>query len=260
MVKSVALYRARHRGAEGAGIPLAWSEVLRDVEMDAARDEIAADGDGFMHRTVDAAGTMEAWASLDGEAVMLRRFVWEGIEAPMAGWARSRDAVNVWETCPVASWLLYAAPQIASTEKVTSVVCEVIRAVLSGPQKVVAPWQRSALDDVATLDGWVRGEAPFDAVLEIERRWDGRMLASADSPLAGAMYYAARVVRTIRDRSSMVTGTAAYWSVESIVKHSGASDSVALADMVRGIITPDTVFTARVMTATIIRTIDGVLE
>lgn len=67
----VALFRAAHRGAEGAGVRIAWQKVSGVRDLAGAMDTIAADGDGWMYRLRDGA-RRSVWALVGTEPVELR--------------------------------------------------------------------------------------------------------------------------------------------------------------------------------------------
>jgi len=235
----VGLFRAVHRGAEGAGVPLVWEWVSGDGDLDAARDTIAADGDRFMYVVEDARHATEAWACIDGEAVMLPRFTWDGIAAEMAGWGQHRDAVSAWQDCPAAPWLLYAAPQIFETPVVMRALCAVIRAGLA-IESEPEPGERWMLDSVATLEAWSRGEATLN---------DVRVLAEAPGPQYGPQLVindAARVVLRAKRGDTLGACGAAAYTVRFLVSYKRMQQSRTLCDVVREVITPDMVFAAMV--------------
>lgn len=235
----VGLFRAVHRGTEGAGAPLAWEWVSGDGDLDAARDTIAADGDRFMYVVEDARRVTEAWACIDGEAVMLPRFNWDGIAVEMAGWGLHRDAVSAWQDCPAAPWLLYAAPQIFDAPVVMRVLCAVIRAGLSVGREP-APEERRALDGVATLEAWSRGEVKRREVAAIE--WEGRSVYRLGRTLQDAARFALLMMR----KDARAACGAAASSVRELVLYKRMQQSRTLCDVVREMITPDMVFTAMV--------------
>lgn len=73
MSEPVTLYRAKNRGAEGAGIPVAW-QVVDDVrDWGGVSDTISADGDAWMYRACEVyrmgdgeTSAWSVWASVDG--------------------------------------------------------------------------------------------------------------------------------------------------------------------------------------------------
>lgn len=231
----VALFCAVHRGAEGAGVPLVWEWVSGDGDLDAARDTIAADGDRFMYVIEDKRGITEAWGCIDGEAVMLPRINWDGIAADMAGWGLHRDAVSAWQDCPAAPWLLYAAPQVAQPSMAVRALCAVIRAGLSGEQGPT-PGDQWALDGVATLEAWSRGEVKLKEVRALER---------ARGPVYSmelVVQDAARVALLAMRGDVPAAGVAAANSVRELISYKRMSQSRTLCYVAREVITPDMVF------------------
>jgi len=72
---AVTLYRALHRGAEGAGVAVSWDRVEDVRDLDGAMDAITERGDGWMHRLLED-GRRSVWGIVEGRPVEFKAPSW----------------------------------------------------------------------------------------------------------------------------------------------------------------------------------------